>query len=619
MNDERDYFRPAYEWYAAAGWSGALLVSGWVVYHDVLPAAPFWYAAAFAVVRGTQRVGSAVRIWRYRSGLGGRSAAVVPSRLVRQKMKGKPDHVWVGWGFEWTRVHMQRLYDLEKRRLDRLRVPVWDWGRRRGPKKGNPLLHGVEPAEHDIYVPLQELAGHVFIPAATGAIKTRLLTLLAIQALHRRPNETVIVIDPKGDSSLRQLIRDEAAAAGRLEDFAYFHPALPRESVRIDPLFNWTRSTEVASRIGALIPSETGNDPFSAFGWRVLNLVVEGCVHTHNERPTLTTIRRYVEGGVDQLLRSTLAKTLEDKGVDWHTAIEPYLRNVKRYKRPSATTPDDTVALVAYYKSEWQEAGGTGLVDGLISMFEHDREHAQKMLASLIPVLTMLTAGDLADLLSPDRRDAEDPRPILDGAKIVESASIVYVGLDSLSDPVVGGAMASIFLADLTAHAGARFNANIVEPRINVFVDEANEAVNVPFIQLLNKGRSAGFNVAFFSQTVSDFEAKLGRPALARQVLGNANSIIAGRTKDKVTSEYVMESFGKTVLRHVQTHESTTPVADGKILNYAASFGERHNELLSDIVPAEALARLPDLEYFGTFSGSEIVKGRIPVIIPEHA
>src|SRR5690606_33189205 len=153
---------------------------------------------------------------------------------------------------------------------DRLRVPVWDFWRRRGPEKGNPLLHGVEPVEHDIYVPLQELAGHVFAPAATGAIKTRLLALLALQAIHRRPRETVIIVDPKGDSALRQLIRDEAAAAGRLDDFAYFHPALPHESVRIDPLFNWTRSTEVASRIGALIPSETGNDPFSAFGWRVL-------------------------------------------------------------------------------------------------------------------------------------------------------------------------------------------------------------------------------------------------------------------------------------------------------------------------------------------------------------
>ena len=507
---------------------------------------------------------------------------------------------------------MQRLYELEKEDINKITLPKWLFGGPR-PQKGNPHIHGVEPVEEDIYVPIEEIAGHIFVPAATGAIKTRLLALLAVQAIHRKPHESVIIIDPKGDTELRQLIESECINAGRADDFAYFHPAFPQESVRLDPLRNWTRTTEVASRIGALVPSESGNDPFSAFGWRVNHLVADGCVQTLSERPNLISIRRYVEGGVDQLLHDSIIAMLEKEGTDWKTAIEPFMKQVKKAKRPSPTTPDETVALVAYYKSERQQNGGIGLIDGLISMFDHDREHAQKMLASLIPVLTMLTAGDLADLLSPDRSDPSDTRPILDGAKIVESGIVLYMGLDALSDPVIASAIASITLADMASHAGARYNAGIHEPKINAFIDEANEAVNIPFIQLLNKGRSAGFRVTFFSQTVPDFIAKLGNEALARQVLGNANTVIAGRIKDKVTIEYVMETFGKTILKHMRTTHGTTPVKD-ELVGFGSSYGQQTNEMLSEIVPPEQQGRLPDLEYFASFSGGTLRKGRIPLL-----
>jgi conjugal transfer pilus assembly protein TraD len=81
-----------------------------------------------------------------------------------------------------------------------------------------------------------------------------------------------------------------------------------------------------------------------------------------------------------------------------------------------------------------------------------------------------------------------------------------------------------------------------------------------------------------------------------------------------VTAEYVMEDFGKSILTSVQRHQGTTSVVEGKILNFGGSYGERVSEEEADLVPREALGRLPDLEYFGSFSGSRIVKGRIPLI-----
>ena len=613
MENDNQYWRPAYEWYAVAGWGGTAALSGWLMWAGIAPAGPMWYAIAFAAYRIGVRAWGAARVWRWRMRLSGKRVVVIDTAALVRKMK--PDQVWMGWGFVWGREHMQRLYELEKQDARKLQVLPWLLGGPK-PKKGNPHIHGIAPSENDLYVPLEELGGHMFVPAATGAIKTRLLAMMAVQAIHREPRESVLIIDPKGDSELRELIRGECARAGRAADFAYFHPAAPADSVRLDPLHNWTRTTEVASRIGALVPSESGNDPFSAFGWRVCFLVAEACAVSAGERPSLTTIRRYVEGGVDQLLHNVIVQELESNGVDWKRKIGPYLKRARnpRAKRPSETTPDETVALVNYFKAECQALGRSTLTDGLMSMYDHNREHSQKMLASLIPVLTMLTAGDMADLLSPDREDTTDHRPIIDGAKIVESGMVIYMGLDSLSDAVIAQAVASIMLADLASHAGARYNEGIAEPKINVFVDEANQAVNRPFIELLNKGRAAGVRACFFSQTVSDFVAALGGEAQAHQVLANANTVLCGRVKGQTTTDFAAQAFGKSVLRNTRTSQSTQPLTD-EVLGYRASYGEQSAETLSELVPPEQLGRLPDLEYFATFAGGVVQKGRIPVVV----
>lgn len=606
---DRNYWRPAYEFYAFLAWTAAAAMAGWGMYRDGTAAGPFLLVVVVSTLVGVVRLSSALRVWSHRICLTGKGVQWIDGDELQRKMDARPDHVWLGWGFAWRRIHMQRVYDLEKVEVTKLQMP-WPLRRRGSPKKGNPLLHGVEPQERDIYVSMEDMSGHVFVPATTGAIKTRLLALLAAQAIRRRPREAIIVIDPKG-GDLHEALRAECIAAGREDDFAYFHPAFPGHSVRIDVLRNWTRSTEVASRVASLIPSVSGNDPFSAFGWRVINLITDGLINGMNERPTLMKIRHYLEGGVDHLVGSTIERLMERLGLDCEESL-----NVHRAKaRRSGAGDPHTLSLVSYYKHELQPRMADPVVDGLVSMFEHNREHFDKMVASLIPVLTMLTAGDLADLLSPDRNDDHDTRPILDGLKIVDSACVVYVGLDSLSDTVVGDAIGSIFLADLAAVAGARYNAGVSEPRINLFIDEANQVVNPPLIQLLNKGRAAGVSACFFSQTVPDFIARLGNEAMARQVLGNANNVVAGRTKDKLTSEYATETFGRSVLRSVSLRQATGAVGDNVDPGgFSGAYGEGITETLSEIVPPEALGSLPDLEYFASVSGNRIVKGRIPLL-----
>src|SRR5690606_7753089 len=120
------------------------------------------------------------------------------------------------------------------------------------------------------------MKGHLLLLGTTGAGKTRLLDLLISQAIMR--DEAVIILDPKGDKELRDVAERACAKMGKPDRFVLFHPAFPYQSVRLDPLANFSRLTELASRIAALIPSETGADPFKAFGQSALNNLSQGLV-----------------------------------------------------------------------------------------------------------------------------------------------------------------------------------------------------------------------------------------------------------------------------------------------------------------------------------------------------
>ncbi len=154
------------------------------------------------------------------------------------------------------------------------------------------------------------------------------------------------------------------------------------------------------------------------------------------------------------------------------------------------------------------------------------------MSTSLLPILSMLTSGTLGDMLSPSKSIEEKQKNTWrDTNDLIAWNCVVYVGLDSLSDPMVGSAIGALFLSDLACVAGARYNFEGTEPpvevgeaarkvfaerlpllglffqktgdekprTVNIFVDEAAEVVNTPFLQILNKGRGAHLNGPLFS------------------------------------------------------------------------------------------------------------------------
>lgn len=620
-------WRKVYEMYSAVSWGLAGIV---MLGASILSNMPFTvlgmfvlFAFSMALYRGRQTL----TLWDRQAALVGRSVLWTSADDIYAKAKKQPGRLFLGYGFDWKQVHVQHAYEVRRRDVSTLLPPKFfmklreqTGGDSGASLRGAEWIHGLEPVEKELSMPIQDLDGHCLILGTTRSGKSRFFEMLITQFIAR--DEVVIVVDPKGDRGLSQRCQRECIRAGREDAFMFFHPAFPAQSIRVDPLKNWNRPTEIASRIAALIPSETGDDAFKSFSWRAINIVAQGLIEV-DTRPTLVNLRRYIEGGVDDLILRAIKSYLKRTAPDWESRAQPYINSATRgganRRRPSADAASETIGLIEFYEKELDEKQHSTVIDGLINIYRHESAHFSKMITSLVPVLESLTSGDLRSLLSPDPTDPTDPRPILDTAKIIESRKVVYIGLDSLSDSTVGSAIGSILLADLTSVAGHIYNFSGDKVRVNIFIDESSEVVSASsFVSLLNKSAGSGFRVLFAAQTIPDFSAKTGSEDTARQMLGNANNLVAFRTKDRGTQDFIVESLGKTTVQTITTSQSTNAIKGEDVTRFDGSYGERLSEVETDVFAPELLGQMPDLQFIASISGGRLVKGRIPLVTMDN-
>ena len=615
---------------------GALGYEAYALLGD-FPAGPIhWIAGGFALY-GTTHVWPAVKLWQRHLRLAGTPIPCLTFEGLRDLLTGKmhQEEMWLGRGFLWGPPHTQLAVDILK--LDWPRIckdalgPIYKWRFIKAqPKfclthpfeahraykerekslqtKGMPWIHGLGNGEEDIFQPLSHSEGHTLIIGTTGSGKTRCFDLLISQAILR--GETVIIIDPKGDHDLRDKAHRACRALGREHAFVHFHPAHPEDSVKLNLLANWTRPTEIASRVSNLIPSQGASDPFKNFAWGALNTISQGLCIAY-EKPSLMNLRRYLEGSPEEMMEKSFTQYIYKVlgHLDGQRLIDDAFSSMKK-----DTLTHRVNALVNVYLEHCPKSPE---IDGLISLRDHDQEHFGKMITSVLPILQMLTSGQLGKLLSPP----EDPEEAMlanfrDTGDFIEKNCVVYLGLDSLSDGMVGAAIGSLMLADLTAAGGARYNFAHLPRTVSIFVDEAAEVVNESFIQLLNKGRGARFKLFVATQTIADFAARLGSKDKCTQVLGNLNNTISLRCIDLETQKFVAERFPKTKVRSVAVDQGLSTNVD-EAMPTGGRIGERLTETESPLFPPELLGMLPDLEFIANLSGGKVVKGRYPLIIQD--
>ena len=521
------------------------------------------------------------------------------------KKLSKPDALWLGKGFAWTPDVAQRFYDEFLRNPEAMQnIDVSD----SSVPTGAFWLHSLGSEEMDIYRSIKNFESHTLIAGTTGSGKTKNIIVILAQLLMRK-NEATIIIDPKNDEDLRESTRKICEKEGR--PFLYFNPAFPEKSVRIDIFYNWARVTQISDRLKAILPSSGDSETFSNIIWNVINAIAS-CMVLIGEPPSIVSFRRYMhQSNMDELIIKAIEKHAFNVDENWEDYYSAY--SSRSYGKNVTEDGQKLLSMMDFYKEVISVKQPHLDIEEFINVRLHNREHLQKLIASLFPILSMLSSGGLSDLLSPVP-DPENPNPIINTKQIVDTSAVLWLGLDTLSDQTVGSMIGSIVLSDLTSVAGGRYNfEGGGEFNVNLVVDEASETINPPMVQLLNKSRGAGFRNFLLTQTLSDFTVKLGSEDMTNQVLGNVNNEIMMRLKDTHTATHFVEGLPEVMIKKMSIQYQSN-VGHNPLKEFGGRYGESMEEDYMPIIPSWALRILPDFHYFGNFAGGSLIKGRLPML-----
>ncbi|MAT91224.1 MAG: conjugative coupling factor TraD, PFGI-1 class [Halioglobus sp.] len=564
--------------------------------------------------------------------------------------------LFLGKGFRWTQQHTQRLRDTLKPEVQRYVQPgmLYQWARQRevawesipilsllakalrsrsrwNPLApipavgGKPALHAVEPHEQPVWMDLGERVGHTLVLGTTRVGKTRLAELLITQDIRR--GDVVIVFDPKGDADLLRRIYAEAKRAGRLDDFYLFHLGFPELSARYNAIGNFSRITEVATRIANQLPNEGNSAAFKEFAWRFVNIIARSLVAL-KRRPDYQQIRRYIND-IEPLFVEYAGHCAHVAGIDaWASLVEERAGDIKERNLSNALRGRSMEA-IACMRLLQERAIYDPVLDGLISAFKYDKTYFDKIVSSVGPLMEKLTTGTIAALISPDYQDEHDARPIFEWMDVVRRKGIVYVGLDALTDTTVASAVGNSMFADLVSVAGHIYKHGVAAngadaseserqrhsiPTISLHADEFNELIGDEFVPLLNKAGGAGFQVTAYTQTWSDVEARIGSRAKAGQVAGNFNTMLMLRVKELDTAAMLTEQLPRV---EVFTLMSVSGVDDSSDPGSGVDFKSRNEDRISvsevPMLTAADMVTLPKGQAFALLEGGQLWKIRIPL------
>ena len=617
--DRYECWRPAYESVAVLAWAIAFSWVSWLYFENQLPLA--WCSVLWTLTLALliKRTLETLKVLFSRASLSGSQQTFMTYKDLAQIMKEHKNDLWLGIGFRWWPEHSQKLYELMKLDWTKLQLPSWltrillSNPALPDEAAGLPIIHGVSDREESLFRPLKNFEGGLCLCGTTQAGKGVYLSHLVAQAIAR--GDVVIVIDPKHSSRLKDNILHACRASGR-DDPLTFHPAFPDTGVRLDPMHSFTNATEIASRIRQAFPPNM-DESFANFAWMAVNAIAQGLIALEI-RPTLPLISKYVKLGIYDILEPLLEKhAREFAPSDWQ---KNYFELKEKAGRPPAPTVSERLmVLVALYETSLHHIAADPAIDGLVEVFRHNREHYSKITASLLPILSMLTTGKLADSLSPTITDPHDTRPVMNLEKVINGGHVLYIGLDSMPNPTVASTLAGIWLADLANIAGRRYNLGLSalnSQRISLFIDEVSNVINVPLIEILNKGAESGIQTTCAMQTIADLAHRMGSVEAAHVVLGNLNNLIALRTKDQMTQNFVVETLGNTYIAN-QSLSINNRAPDHLSPDYHSGLSRQMNTELEPIFPPEFLGKLPNCEAIVQVSAGYIYKTRCPILITQ--
>lgn len=607
-------WRPNYEGYEILGWSAGIASALAVNAYLNMPSLPCYLAVAVQAAYGIRALPEAYYVYRHKRRLAKKpDVLIMKIEEVIDAMIKYPDSYIFGKGFRWGQNEGQSAFELLKRDLSKL-VAETDKN-----FMGLGWIHQVGDKSEYIRTVESLLSLHTLITGTTGSGKTTYYKLIILQAALK--SQPLIMVDPKNDEELAEWMKMCLSFVDRVESFNYFSLAHPEKSVRVSPITNFTRSGEVANRILSVIQrSDSTSDPFISFANMSLTSILE-MMKMCEIKPTLKSLKTQLGSNITALAELvTMAITKVGREMIYEGWFDKELQRRKSNMRGKISDPIEVAKICAeIYETNIRQNKQFPDIEGGIQTLMHNREHFQKMILNVMPILSQLTTGFMGDLLSPDTFDPEqlrDERPIVNIKDILSTGGMFYIGLDALADSDTAAAVGSIFLSDITNVAADIYNFMNArgEEMANamILVDEAAEVINDQVIKMLNKSRGAGFCMFIASQGTSDFEARLGSEAKMEQIIVNTNHFTALRTPSPKAQKAIMERVPLTKFKYIMRGHGSAAGADPEQIT--GSVGERLMEEESELFPAPLLGWLPNLEFFALNQAKMIVKGKVPVL-----
>lgn len=507
-------------------------------------------------------------------------------RMAYAEIPKKPAETFLGLGFLWTPSHAERLTQCLSQGTGAPEDVQTKFG-------GNTLIHGLGILGEDpIFVDDAKRCHHALVMGSPGCGKTRFLELLLRQLVEK--GDTVVIVDPKGDSRLMNVVEQACRDTGRLDQFRLVALPWPKSSVAYNPLTNFGTPSEIADRlIGILPPSSGDGEAFRGFQWGATKAVVQAIYLASLP----ITIARVLEG-------------LRD--------MAPLVVAMAKRRFPEIASDD-----VAQLASRYEAAVAQGAMprstelDDLLSYLKLNPDYYQKMVASFIPQLERLSAGPKREVLSPEPEATK--REILTWAGIDNQKLVVYFYLGSLHGEESANAVGKMLLLDFQAYVAKRYSYGGAarNGQLSFFIDEAHHMVSKAFMNILAEARGANVSMVLASQTTAQFELSFGSRAAVDEVLTMNFAYIQFQSRNHHEADTFSKLAGERLMRMVGESFRYEPSFFSSGLSNVDDFRAQYTQSLqykdAPLIPPWAIAQLPTFHYFARVGG-RIYKGRIPLL-----
>jgi hypothetical protein len=371
------------------------------------------------------------------------------------------------------------------------RVPVrrFPAWRKKGDRRRTWFVGASATSRGPLWLDSEARLMHTWVVGATGTGKTQSVLLPALRS-DILAGRAAVFIDGKGDRETLSAIWSFAREAGREGDLRCFDLRRPDQSHSYSPLLNGT-------------PNEQADKIMAALRWD------NEYYRAQSKAALLRVLRSLNATGVPYSLDDVLAalsdlaalRALEDTvDVDHRTELEQ---------------------IAGRWKDHLVESSG---------------------MRSQLEALLMTDFGELLKV----------PRPTLDLAEAYQGGAIVYFALPVARFPETAPLVAKLVISDLNSVAGLVQDGQIERGFASIVIDEFAAFAMPLFVDLLNKGRSAGMAITISHQSMRGDLAAAER-GFVDQVADNTNIKICLR--QSADAEYVAGLSGtfKTTKRTEQT------------------------------------------------------------------